>query len=66
MVTTKNTTEELVETLRRMEVGETRTFSAERANSVRATASNYGFQWGRCFTTKANRQERTVTVKRIS
>ncbi len=65
MTTTKNTTE-LVETLRRMGVGESIDFPADRANSVRATASNYGFQWGRSFTTKANRQERIVTVTRIS
>lgn len=57
---------DLVDTLRGMAVGETKIFPAERANSVRSTASNYGFQWGRSFTTKTNRQDRVVIVTRTA
>ncbi len=54
----------IVEALRSLAVGECIELPAEKANSVRACASNYGFQWGRKFVTKANRNARTVSVTR--
>lgn len=49
-----------------LEKGESVTFPAERINSVRATAYNYGFQWGRTFATITDREARTVTVTRTA
>lgn len=57
---------EIVDTLRNMAVGDSVEFPASRNNSVRATASNYGFQWGRQYSTKALRDERKVIVTRIA
>lgn len=59
-------TKNLVAQLRDLEVGQTLTFPADRVNSLRATASNYGFQWGRTFTTRRNREARTVTIERVA
>lgn len=63
MNTTK-TPIEVVDVLRNMEVGDRFEFPAERSNSVRATCSNYGFQWDRQFSTKQLRQERKILVTR--
>ncbi len=62
---TVKSTVELVDALRNMGVGQTLEFPAERANSVRAVCSNYGFQWDRKYTTKAVREERKVIVSRV-
>lgn len=56
----------IVDTLKDMAVGQSLDFPAEIAASVRSTASNYGFQWNRTYTTKANREQRIVTVTRIN
>lgn len=62
----KKTAKGLVDTLRDMEVGETVDFPASQYGSVRACTSNYGFQWGRKFSVKANREARIVSVTRNS
>lgn len=62
----KNLCTGLVNTLRNMEVGDILEFPAESANSVRATASNYGFQWGRTYTSKTDRSRRLVIITRKS
>lgn len=64
MNTTKSPME-VVDALRNMQVGDSLEFPAERANSVRATCSNYGFQWDRQFSTKRLREERKVVVTRV-
>ena len=56
----------LVDALRNMEIGDSLEFPAEVANSTRATASAYGFQWGRIYTTKTDRNHRIVIVTRKS
>lgn len=64
---TTNTTKtpiEVVDVLRNMKVGDSYEFPAERSNSVRATCSNYGFQWDRQFSTKSLRSERKILVTR--
>lgn len=63
MNTTKSSVE-VVDALRKMEVGETLEFPAERANTVRATCSNYGFQWNRQYSTKRVREQRIIIVTR--
>jgi len=52
-------------TLRNLQVGETATFSVDKLFSVRTTCYSSGFQWGKKFTTRTNRKNRTVTVKRV-
>ena len=64
--TSKEPTKGLVDTLRDMEVGDVEIFPASKYASVRACTSNYGFQWGKKFTLKANREEQNVSVTRIS
>lgn len=56
----------IVESLQNLKVGDMLVAPAEQANNVRSTASNYGFQWGRKFKTKQNREDRTLTVIRLS
>lgn len=52
--------------LREMKVGETNTFSANRLTTIRANISTYSVQWDRRYTTKLNREQRTIDVLRIS
>lgn len=52
------------ETLRDMLIGEVVVFPAARTSVVRATASNVGLENNRHYTTRTNRQERVIRVKR--
>ena len=56
----------LVEKLREMEIGDEHEFPAATANSIRATVSNYGFQWDRIYKCRQDREKRCIVVKRIS
>lgn len=56
----------ILDTLRSMNVGDYAIFPASRAGAVRASASAYGFQWDRVYTTSTDRQTRTITVTRVS
>lgn len=55
----------IVQKLLEMKVGDILPFPAENANAVRATSSNYGFQWNRKYVCTQNREERKLYVKRI-
>ena len=50
--------------LREMKVGDILVFPGERASSVRATCSMFGFEWNKTFRTSVNREERTISVTR--
>lgn len=53
-------------TLANMEVGESNDFPIEQMRSVRAMASELGVIHDRKYRTRTNRQDRTITVTRIS
>lgn len=48
-----------------MEVGEVREFPAEISMTVRSMASMLGFQWGRRFKTRTDRERRLLVVERV-
>lgn len=48
-----------------LEVGDTVSFPISRLKSVRTQASELGAIYNRQFTTKTNRENQTITVKRI-
>lgn len=48
-----------------LEVGEKAVFPASRTSYIRASCTNFGFEWNRKFSTSTNRVDRTITVKRI-
>ena len=48
-----------------LEVGGTVTFTISRLKSVRTQASELGAIYNRQFKTKTNRENQTITVKRI-
>ena len=52
-------------TLRDLEVGESCSFPAERASYIKSISSQFGFEWGRKFATRNNRENRTITVLRV-
>lgn len=56
--------EPLTNQLINMEVGRQLAFPAERLNVVRVTACDIGFKYGRRYTTRTDRENRTVTVTR--
>lgn len=49
-----------------MEIGESKEFPAESYGTVRATASNLGFELNRVYTTATDRARRIVSVTRVS
>ena len=49
-----------------MAVGEKAEFPAERARSIAATASSYGWQWNRKYKTERDRERRLLIVTRLS
>ncbi len=52
--------------LRELEIGQSVTYPAERSSYVKSACSQFGFEWGKKFTTANNREERTITVTRIA
>ena len=54
----------VTEQLRSLGINESCTFPAERMNSVKTLASQYGFLWGKVFSSTINRKERVVTITR--
>lgn len=48
-----------------LEVGETAVFGIERLKSIRTQASELGAILNRQYKTRTDREERTITVKRI-
>lgn len=52
--------------LRLLEVGETLTVPVSRSSYLKSICTSFGLQWDKKFSTSTNREERTVTAKRIS
>lgn len=65
-----NSNEKALEKVRpaliKLEVGETAVFGIERLKSIRTQASELGAIFNRQYKTRTDREERTITVKRIS
>ncbi len=52
--------------LRELEIGESVTYPAERTSYLRSACTQFGFEWGKKFTTTTNREENTITATRIA
>lgn len=52
--------------LRELEIGESVTYPAERSSYLRSACTQFGFEWGKKFTTSQNRKENTITATRIA
>ena len=55
----------IMTTLRDMKAGEEVCFTEGNFQSIISAASTYGFQWRRKYSCSRNRQEYSLTVKRI-
>lgn len=55
----------MLSTLRELGLNEAVTFPVERMSSVKTICTNFGLQWGKQFSTKTNREARTITVTRV-
>lgn len=51
--------------LRDLEIDESHTYPIERMSSLKTMCTNFGVQWDKQFSTKTNRQSRTITVTRV-
>lgn len=65
MTDKKSSSQSILSTIRNLEVGESCTFPAAKANYLKSLCSNFGFEWGKRFTTSNNRTDSTVTATRI-
>lgn len=52
--------------LRALEVGESVTYPISRNSYVKSCCTNFGLEWDKRFTTKVNREARTVTATRTA
>lgn len=52
--------------LRELEVGESAVFASDRTQYIRNNCTNFGFAWGRKFSTATDREARTITVTRTA
>lgn len=66
MGTEKITDKPILTALRELEIGQKVTYPAERGSYLKSACSQFGFEWGKKFTTTNNREERTVTATRIA
>ena len=62
----KYTYRPVLTTLRELEIGESVTYPAERTSYLRSACTQFGFEWGKKFTTTTNREENTITATRIA
>lgn len=51
--------------LSNLEVGEELTVPVSRASYLKSICVSFGFQWDKKFTTRTNREQRTITATRI-
>ena len=64
--TTKNQPEKsLLGQLSNLEVGEELTVPVSRSSYLRSICVNFGLQWDKKFTTRTNREQRTITATRV-
>ena len=52
--------------LSNLAVGEELTVSVSRSSYLKSICVSFGLQWDKKFTTTTNREQRTITAKRIS
>lgn len=62
----KSAPKSLLSSLRELETGESLTFPASRASYVSSACVRFGLEWGRKFTTRTSRADRTITVTRTA
>jgi hypothetical protein len=55
----------MLPTLRAMQTGDKEVWPIEHTHSLRTIATNLGLMLGRKYTTKTNREARTITVLRV-
>ena len=48
-----------------LKVGDKATFDASRTSYIRASCTNFGFEWARKYSTSTDRKTRTITVTRV-
>lgn len=48
-----------------LKLGDKATFDASRTSYIRASCTNFGFEWGRKYSTSTDRKARTITVTRV-
>lgn len=62
----KSTDRPILTALRELEIGESVTYPAERSSYLKSACSQFGFEWGKKFTTSNNRENRTITATRTA
>lgn len=62
----KTTDKPILTALRELEIGESVTYPADRTSYLRSACVSFGLEWGKKFTTKTNREERTVSATRTA
>lgn len=65
-MTEKVANKPILTALRELEIGESVTYPAERSSYLKSACTQFGFEWGKKFRTKNNREERTVTATRTA
>ncbi len=60
----QQTTKSVLSILKELDLNKSCSFPIERAPYVRATCSNFGVFWDKHFTTKINKENRTIEVTR--
>ena len=65
MMTEKVIDRPILTALRELEIGDSVTYPAERSSYLKSACSQFGFEWGKKFTTSSNREDRTITATRI-
>ena len=67
MKTKENDTEKpMLAVLRDLEVGEHHSYPLERMSSLKTMCTNFGAQWDKTFSSKTDREARTITVTRTA
>lgn len=61
-----NTDRPVLTALREMEIGETLVYPISRTSYIRTACVSFGLEWGKKFKTTTSRENRTVTVLRVS
>lgn len=65
MLKKKDDNKPMLAVLRELKVGESYIYPIERMGSLRTMCTDFGAQWGKTFSTKRDRENRTITVTRI-
>lgn len=66
METPITTDKPVLASLREMEIGDSISWPMHRMSYIRSICVTFGTEWGKKFTTKLNRAERTISVTRTA